>query len=151
MLLTSYLGNDILDDMAVSEKRKKYLKKWRLKNLEREKKRQREWQRKWRKENPEEARIKDSIKHKRRKEQECIYARIYARNYKKKVDPLKLATRTILNNAIATGKIKRGKKCEQCDESKVQAHHPDYHYPLKVRWLCSKHHALLHHPVTSPR
>lgn len=125
-----------------SKGRGAYLKQWRLKNLEREKERQRVWQRKWRIENPERARELDSIKHKNRKEQE----RQYQKNYQRKVDPIKLAARTILNNAIKLGKIKKATKCEKCDNVKVQAHHSDYNLPLKVNWLCSKHHALEHYP-----
>lgn len=30
--------------------------------------------------------------------------------------------------------------CEICGEMKVQGHHTDYRKPLKVRWLCFKHH-----------
>lgn len=36
------------------------------------------------------------------------------------------------------------KPCEVCGDIKSQAHHPDYTEPLKVRWLCQKHHLKLH-------
>lgn len=31
-------------------------------------------------------------------------------------------------------------KCEICGEEITQAHHDDYNFPYKVRWLCNKHH-----------
>jgi len=46
--------------------------------------------------------------------------------------------------------IRRGElipqPCEECGNTEVEAHHPDYDAPdahLKVRWLCEKHHSLL--------
>lgn len=34
--------------------------------------------------------------------------------------------------------------CEVCGIEKVEAHHPDYNRPLKVMWLCKKHHVEWH-------
>ena len=48
-----------------------------------------------------------------------------------------------LNNAIRDGKIKK-EFCFVCGK-KAHAHHPDYSQPLKVIWLCPRHHKLLHH------
>jgi len=48
-------------------------------------------------------------------------ARAYAREYLKR------------------GKIQK-KHCERCDSWQSQMHHPDYSKPLKVVWLCCKHH-----------
>ncbi len=57
---------------------------------------------------------------------------------------------------IAQGAIRRGKispkPCEicgadnKCDDGRryVQAHHDDYNFPLKVRWLCCLHHLEWH-------
>lgn len=35
--------------------------------------------------------------------------------------------------------------CEICGDTKVQAHHEDYRSPLKVRWMCFKHHREIGH------
>lgn len=45
---------------------------------------------------------------------------------------------------LKRGKIER-KPCEieGCQE-KPQMHHDDYSKPLEVRWLCRKHHLLIH-------
>lgn len=44
-----------------------------------------------------------------------------------------------INRAIKKGTIKK-ESCEKCGKLKTQAHHDDYRKPLKVRWLCAKHH-----------
>lgn len=40
--------------------------------------------------------------------------------------------------------------CEDCMKDSIStaqsvAHHDDYNFPLRVRWLCNKHHRLWHH------
>ncbi len=45
--------------------------------------------------------------------------------------------------AISTGKLIRG-RCEVCSSEKAEAHHDDYKKPLDVRWLCRRHHKMLH-------
>lgn len=46
--------------------------------------------------------------------------------------------------------LRRGKLSKQpcqwpgCTETKVDAHHEDYTQPLKVTWLCRKHHIARH-------
>lgn len=47
--------------------------------------------------------------------------------------------------ALKTGRLTRS-PCEVCGSHKVDAHHDDYSQPLKVRWLCRKHHYDLHNP-----
>lgn len=42
-------------------------------------------------------------------------------------------------SALRDGRLIKG-TCEMCGELKVEAHHDDYRSPLKVRWLCRKHH-----------
>ncbi len=45
--------------------------------------------------------------------------------------------------AIQKGLLIR-QTCEICSAKKVHAHHDDYNYPLKVRWLCEIHHKAWH-------
>lgn len=54
----------------------------------------------------------------------------------------RIRARSILNHAIRDGIIKRI-TCEVC-ESRAEAHHDDYDFPLVVRWLCKKHHMKAH-------
>ena len=44
--------------------------------------------------------------------------------------------------ALKIGKLIK-KPCEVCGKKKTEMHHPDYGHPLKVRWLCHKHHIQL--------
>lgn len=53
--------------------------------------------------------------------------------------PGKYKARGKINNAIRDGKLIKN-PCEVCGEIKVEAHHTDYRSPLKVTWLCRKHH-----------
>jgi hypothetical protein len=57
--------------------------------------------------------------------------------------PEKHKARTILGNAVRSGRIKR-KPCEICQSPDSEAHHDDYSKPLDVMWLCPKHHAERH-------
>lgn len=57
--------------------------------------------------------------------------------------PKKHRARSILNSAVASGKIIR-KPCRVCGNKRSQGHHNDYNKPLKVIWLCALHHAELH-------
>lgn len=50
-----------------------------------------------------------------------------------------------VSNAIRSGKLEK-KPCEECGGTDVHAHHEDYSKPLDVKWLCVRHHALLHAP-----
>jgi len=63
------------------------------------------------------------------------------RRRKKNVE--KYRAHIITNNAIRDGKLKRG-VCEICGSPFVEAHHEDYNKPLKVTWLCRKHHLERH-------
>lgn len=57
--------------------------------------------------------------------------------------PEKFKARQALRNAVAIGKIIK-KPCKICKDPKVEGHHPDYSKPLKVLWLCIKHHKDIH-------
>jgi hypothetical protein len=45
----------------------------------------------------------------------------------------------LLGAAVKCGRVVR-KPCEVCGNPKSHGHHDDYSKPLKVRWLCARHH-----------
>lgn len=58
--------------------------------------------------------------------------------------PLELWAHNAVRSALRRGIIER-KPCEVCGTAEqVDAHHDDYHRPLKVRWLCRQHHQQHH-------
>lgn len=60
-------------------------------------------------------------------------------------NPEKRAAHHALGYALHCGRITKG-SCEMCGVTQgVHAHHDDYSKPLEVRWLCARHHALIHH------
>jgi len=58
-------------------------------------------------------------------------------------NPEKYKAHGLVSTALSRGKLKK-KPCELCGSSNVEAHHNDYSKPLEVRWLCPKHHAIIH-------
>lgn len=58
-------------------------------------------------------------------------------------NPEKASAHCALNNALRDGKLTKS-PCEECGAEKVEAHHDDYSKPLEVRWLCKKHHMMVH-------
>lgn len=65
---------------------------------------------------------------------------------KRRRDPKKMARYSAYSKvayALRAGTIKRS-PCEKCGMKKVEAHHDNYCEPLKVRWLCVKHHKIEH-------
>lgn len=46
--------------------------------------------------------------------------------------------------AAIKAKVLRKRPCEVCGIAQVDAHHDDYSIPLKVRWLCRRHHRQHH-------
>lgn len=55
----------------------------------------------------------------------------------------KYVARYLLRSAVSSGKVVK-LACERCGDIKTQGHHPDYSKPLKVIWLCRKHHGEIH-------
>lgn len=53
--------------------------------------------------------------------------------------PEKYQARQEVLKAIRKGSLIK-QPCEICGIKKVEAHHDDYSKPLKVKWLCNKHH-----------
>ncbi len=54
-------------------------------------------------------------------------------------NPQKHWAHSALRSGMKRGLVVR-KPCEVCGDPKAEAHHDDYSRPLKVRWLCRKHH-----------
>lgn len=54
-------------------------------------------------------------------------------------------THKAVARALRSGRLKRY-PCEwhKCDKTRVEAHHPDYRFPLTVAWLCRVHHQAAH-------
>lgn len=71
----------------------------------------------------------------------------YFKNNSKKwcdANPEKKKAHSIIRNAILTKKIKK-LPCAKCGTAtNVEGHHEDYRKPLKVIWLCRKHHREAH-------
>lgn len=57
--------------------------------------------------------------------------------------PQKIKAREIVCDAIRNGRITRG-ICVVCGNDKPEAHHENYDDPLKIIWLCKKHHREYH-------
>jgi hypothetical protein len=49
----------------------------------------------------------------------------------------------LVHDHLRAGKIEK-QPCLVCNNSKVEAHHPDYSQPLVFIWLCRKHHGEVH-------
>lgn len=52
--------------------------------------------------------------------------------------PERAKAHNIVYAAVRNGTLKK-KPCH-CGSTKVESHHEDYSKPLKVKWLCKKHH-----------
>ncbi len=82
----------------------------------------------WRRANQEKNRVQQNIRVEK-----------YNKNH-----PERPKARVTANNAVRDGKIEQ-QPCEVIDcTEKAEKHHEDYSKPLDVRWLCKKHHTLLH-------
>jgi hypothetical protein len=61
--------------------------------------------------------------------------------------PERILARLILNHAVASGLLKRPKRCKCGSPEPIQAHHQDYAKPLEVEWLCLRCHVALRRRV----
>lgn len=70
------------------------------------------------------------------------YLRLYAQQYQN--DPrnrIKIKARLLTKQAIKQGLIKPKDFCEECGSNEnIEIHHPNYNEPLKIQWLCKRHH-----------
>lgn len=71
----------------------------------------------------------------------------YQRTRRKK-SPGKDKARNKIKSALRGGLIQR-QPCEKCGSIKSEAHHPDYRSPLKILWLCRKHHLEMHNKISN--
>jgi hypothetical protein len=53
-----------------------------------------------------------------------------------------------VKRALTSGVIKKS-PCEICGEKRTQGHHEDYSKPLKLNWLCIRHHNDRHNYLDS--
>lgn len=118
------------------EQQKEYAKKWRMRNLDREKQLNKEYYeqnsvrvrariRKWKKDNPK------------------LVSRCTKRWASKNAEKTK--AHYLLNRAVKTGAIKKPERCFDCGEiACLDGHHEDYGKPLVVVWLCRVCHVRRH-------
>lgn len=63
-------------------------------------------------------------------------------------NPIKKDAQNKVRNEIKRRRLKKPKKCSQCNKKAVGAglhgHHDDYAKPLDIRWLCAKCHRQWH-------
>lgn len=61
--------------------------------------------------------------------------------------PARYAAHLAVWVALRRGDLHR-QPCEICGSTEnIDAHHPDYSKPLKVKWLCRRHHVAVHKRV----
>jgi hypothetical protein len=76
-----------------------------------------------------------------------IWNSYYSKNRSKLIskpkEPLKQSARWKVRHEIKLGRIAK-KPCYICNTEASEAHHPDYNFPLRIIWLCKKHHAWVH-------
>ncbi len=89
------------------------------------------------------------------RDERLTYEKEYRRKHRKKINTFnkewkktkqgRLITKAVnmVRNAVAKSEIIR-LNCEICGNPKSQAHHNNYNEPLKVTWLCKKHHIERH-------
>ena len=139
--------------MALTEKRKAYLRELYRRRLRHNRKIKRENARAWRKRYPEKAKEQDRKKHLRYAERRNVYSKKYYEVHKKQQafketrnkrslvyyynNPDKARCRRKLSYAVKIGKVIRGDKCFICGSTQnIEGHHEDYTKPYEVKWVC---------------
>lgn len=61
----------------------------------------------------------------------------------RKKNPRKYRAHLDVQSALRRGLLTK-QPCEVCGKTRVDAHHPDYRFPLAVQWLCRKCHIAAH-------
>lgn len=63
----------------------------------------------------------------------------------------KAKVKYIVKKAIEAGILKKPTGCEICGgEGRINGHHENYSYPLKVLWICSSCHKKIHNDKATP-
>lgn len=62
----------------------------------------------------------------------------------RRANPGKYEAHLAVQRAVKAGDLEK-ESCEVCGAEAVDAHHDQYDEPLRVRWLCRRHHTRLHH------
>lgn len=61
----------------------------------------------------------------------------------RRANPEKYSAHLAVQAGLKSGALIKG-VCQVCGDESVDAHHDNYGQPLKVRWLCRRHHTRLH-------
>ncbi len=122
-------------------------KEYREKNKEVLKERDKEYREKNKEILKEKRRIRSGAQPKRigrdpEKHKKVVKKRLY--NWRKK-NPEKIKVHAILRRALKKEEIFKSNKCEICGKNEnIEAHHPDYSFPLQVLWVCRQCHVKIH-------
>jgi len=81
------------------------------------------------------------------KKELCLKKARYVKRYREKYR-LVYQAHCIIKRLLEKKEIAQ-KPCEICNSTPTNAHHDDYKYPYKIRWLCSIHHKEWHLNNTS--
>lgn len=57
---------------------------------------------------------------------------------------IKVKMRSLTQYHLRKRNIKKPLFCEYCNRINPEGHHDNYNKPLNIRWLCKKHHVMLH-------
>jgi hypothetical protein len=83
---------------------------------------------------------KGKYKHRKQNKKYMEYKKFWELNNKEKI-----SIQGKLRRAIKKGIVIKSKFCKECGkETKLFGHHDNYSEPLKVIWLCSSCHGILH-------
>ena len=74
-----------------------------------------------------------------------IVAQVARTKIFRKMNPMAYAAHIIVGNAVRSGKLKKPRKCSECNrKGMICGHHEDYYKPLDVIWVCQVCHKKRH-------
>ena len=127
----------------IAEHKNEYMKEYYEKN----KKKIAEYKHEWYLRNADKRREQERKRRELKREEINAKNREYRKKNKEKIKEYRnIKTGNAVHTfgiAIARGKVHK-QPCEICGMEPAEAHHDDYNNPLKVRWLCKKHHVEWH-------